>query len=122
MTERWHTEGPGFQRERGRYKSTILDSESYTLVCHRYVESNPVRASWFHSRKGAEKVLGGLFSGDNVEQQIHESGLGDDIASADPLHLSFSHHRQSLPLNGRSCLAIPGMLLTSPIRSLYASS
>jgi hypothetical protein len=60
MTERWHTEGPGFQRERGRYKSTILDSESYTLVCHRYVESNPVRASWFHSRKGAEKVLGAI--------------------------------------------------------------
>ncbi|EWY36728.1 hypothetical protein N825_25745 [Skermanella stibiiresistens SB22] len=28
----------------GRYKSTILDSESYVLVCHRYVESNPVRA------------------------------------------------------------------------------
>ncbi|MGF7211991.1 putative transposase [Skermanella aerolata] len=27
----------------GRYKSTILDSESYVLVCHRYVESNPVR-------------------------------------------------------------------------------
>ncbi len=28
----------------GRYKSTILDSESYVLVCHRYVEANPVRA------------------------------------------------------------------------------
>jgi REP element-mobilizing transposase RayT len=28
----------------GRYKSTILDSESYVLVCHRYVESNAVRA------------------------------------------------------------------------------
>jgi putative transposase len=26
-----------------RYKSTILDSESYVLTCHRYVESNPVR-------------------------------------------------------------------------------
>jgi putative transposase len=28
----------------GRYKSTILDSESYVLVCHRYVECNPIRA------------------------------------------------------------------------------
>jgi putative transposase len=27
-----------------QYKSTILDSESYVLVRHRYVESNPVRA------------------------------------------------------------------------------
>ena len=28
----------------GRYKSTILDSETYVLACHRYVESNPLRA------------------------------------------------------------------------------
>jgi putative transposase len=28
----------------GRYKATLLDSESYLLVCHRYIELNPVRA------------------------------------------------------------------------------
>jgi putative transposase len=28
----------------GRYKSTILDSETYVLTCHRYVEANPLRA------------------------------------------------------------------------------
>lgn len=28
----------------GRYKSTILDSETYVLACHRYVEANPLRA------------------------------------------------------------------------------
>jgi putative transposase len=28
----------------GRYKSTILDSETYVLACHRYAEANPVRA------------------------------------------------------------------------------
>jgi REP-associated tyrosine transposase len=28
----------------GRFKSSIVDSESYLLVCHRYVELNPVRA------------------------------------------------------------------------------
>jgi len=28
----------------GRYKSTILDSETYVLACHRYIEANPLRA------------------------------------------------------------------------------
>jgi len=28
----------------GRYKSTLLDSESYLLTCYRYIELNPVRA------------------------------------------------------------------------------
>ena len=28
----------------GRFKSSLVDSESYCLVCHRYIELNPVRA------------------------------------------------------------------------------
>jgi putative transposase len=28
----------------GRYKSCLVDSERYLLVCHRYIELNPVRA------------------------------------------------------------------------------
>jgi putative transposase len=28
----------------GRYKSSIVDSESYYFACHRYIELNPVRA------------------------------------------------------------------------------
>jgi putative transposase len=29
----------------GRYKSTLIDSESYLLTCYRYIELNPVRAN-----------------------------------------------------------------------------
>jgi putative transposase len=29
----------------GRYKSTLVDSEEYLLICHRYIELNPVRAN-----------------------------------------------------------------------------
>jgi putative transposase len=29
----------------GRYKSTLIDSESYLLTCMRYIEMNPVRAA-----------------------------------------------------------------------------
>ena len=28
----------------GRYKSCLVDSETYLLACHRYIELNPVRA------------------------------------------------------------------------------
>ncbi len=28
----------------GRYKATLIDSENYALICHRYIELNPVRA------------------------------------------------------------------------------
>ena len=29
----------------GRYKATVIDSESYLLTCYRYIEFNPVRAN-----------------------------------------------------------------------------
>ena len=29
----------------GRYKSSLIDSESYLLTCYRYIEENPVRAN-----------------------------------------------------------------------------
>ena len=29
----------------GRYKATLIDSENYALICHRYIELNPVRAN-----------------------------------------------------------------------------
>jgi putative transposase len=29
----------------GRYKSTVLDSETYVLACLRYIEANPLRAA-----------------------------------------------------------------------------
>jgi len=28
----------------GRYKSTVVDSDNYALICYRYIELNPVRA------------------------------------------------------------------------------
>lgn len=33
----------------GRYKATLLDSESYLLMCSRYIELNPVRAGMVNS-------------------------------------------------------------------------
>jgi hypothetical protein len=39
------------------------------------------------------------FSGGDVEQGIDEGGLGDDVVPTNPLHLPFSHHRQSFIAN-----------------------
>jgi putative transposase len=33
----------------GRYKSCLVDSETYLLACHRYIELNPVRAGMIDS-------------------------------------------------------------------------
>jgi hypothetical protein len=40
-----------------------------------------------------------LLSDGNVEQRVHEGGLGDDVVPADPLHLSFSHQCQGFISN-----------------------
>lgn len=55
----------------GRYKSTVLDSDPYVLACHRYIESNPVRAGlvarpadhpWSSFRHNAEGRADGLLT------------------------------------------------------------
>lgn len=33
----------------GRFKSSLIDSDNYLLVCYRYIELNPVRACMVHS-------------------------------------------------------------------------
>lgn len=36
----------------GRYKSCLVEAESYLLTCHRYIENNPVRAGMVGSPDG----------------------------------------------------------------------
>lgn len=33
----------------GHYKSTLIDSDLYALICYRYIEMNPVRAAMVQS-------------------------------------------------------------------------
>ncbi len=40
-----------------------------------------------------------LLSGGNVEQRLNEGSLGDNVVSADPFYLSFSHYRQNFITN-----------------------
>jgi putative transposase len=69
----------------GRYKSSLIDSETYLLTCHRYIELNPVRAglvehpvqyrwsSHAHYALGAKDAL--------VTRHAVFDGLGEDEAA-----------------------------------------
>ncbi len=55
----------------GRFRSCLVDSEDYVLVCHRYIETNPVRAgmvehprdhSWSSYRSNAEGTFSTILS------------------------------------------------------------
>jgi putative transposase len=40
-----HSSGSTGSLWEGRFKSSLVDSETYLLTCHRYIECNPVRAA-----------------------------------------------------------------------------
>lgn len=56
----------------GRYKASLIQSERYLLTCHRYIESNPVRAGmvehpaeyrWSSYRANALGITDAVISG-----------------------------------------------------------
>ena len=44
----------------GRYKSALVDSDRYLLVCSRYIEMNPVRARIRHAIEGSQSAKPGF--------------------------------------------------------------
>ncbi len=69
----------------GRFKSAIVDSERYLLVCSHYIEMNPIRAGmvsapqqyrWTSYRGNAQGQADSLLSPHDVYQR-----LGQDLAS-----------------------------------------
>lgn len=62
----------------GRYKSCLVDSETYLLACHRYIELNPVRA-WMVSDPA-----------DYLWSSYRANALGqpDPILEPHPVHLA----------------------------------
>jgi putative transposase len=45
INKRWRRSGPLWE---GRFKSCLVDTARYALVCQRYIELNPVRAGMVH--------------------------------------------------------------------------
>jgi putative transposase len=61
----------------GRYKSTVIDAESYMLTCSRYIELNPVCAGMVaHPRDYRWSSY-----------RAHSEGEDDDLVSDHPLYL-----------------------------------
>ena len=62
----------------GRYKSTVVDAESYLRACSRYIELNPVRAGMVvHPRDYRWSSY-----------RAHADGECDDLVTDHPLYLS----------------------------------
>ena len=87
----------------GRFRSSLVDSEHYFLVCSRYIENNPVRAGivaraeeyrWSshrcnaHGRRDALVTPHSIYLslGDAVSRRRHYRELFADPLSANTLH------------------------------------
>ena len=66
----------------GRFRSCLVDTEGYLLTCHRYIETNPVRAGmvrhpadyrWSSYRANAEGLPDALISPHAVIQALGET-------------------------------------------------
>jgi len=89
----------------GRFRSCLVDTEGYLLTCHRYIETNPVRAGmvrhpadyrWSSYRANAEGFPDALISPHAVIQALGETvearragyrGLFEDALSEPQLEL-----------------------------------
>lgn len=88
----------------GRYHSCLVPCETYLMVCHRYIELNPVRAcvvtkpvdypwsSYCHNAHGhtskllTHHELYSRLGNDGASRQAAYRGLFDEIIGADALH------------------------------------
>jgi len=74
----------------GRFKSSLIDSERYLLVCHRYIEANPVRAGMV--RHAAQHPWSSYehFAGSRTDAAISEHPLYLALGtSSGERHLTF---------------------------------
>jgi putative transposase len=59
----------------GRFKSSLVDSDRYLLVCHRYIEANPVRAGMVSHPTHYPWSSHGHFAGARIDPMITEHPL-----------------------------------------------
>jgi putative transposase len=68
----------------GRFKSSLIDSERYLFVCHRYIELNPVRAGIVRDPSAYPWSSHGHYAGERPNALITEHpeyqrlGTGDE--------------------------------------------
>lgn len=75
----------------GRFKSSLIDSERYLLVCHRYIEANPVRAGMVSHAGEYRWSSHSHFAGASVDPAITEHPLYLALGSSKPeRHAAFA--------------------------------
>jgi len=67
----------------GRFKSSLIDSERYLLICHRYIEANPLRAGMVAHAGEYPWSSHSHFAGARVDPLITEHPLYLALGSTD---------------------------------------
>lgn len=65
----------------GRFKSSLVDHDSYMLVCQRYIELNPVRARMVSHPSHYQWS----------SYRVHAHGTASDLVSPHPVYLNLAH-------------------------------
>ena len=94
----------------GRFKSCVVQEESYLLICHRYIELNPVRAKMVNDP--AEYVWSSY--------QVNALGVASKLCSPHDLYLALGNSKQERLANYKSLFEsrVDGDLLTEVRRAL----
>lgn len=94
FNNRYHRTGTLWE---GRFRSSLVDSESYLLRCYRYIELNPVRARMVHRAEDYS------WSSANA----NACGKPDPVVSPHSVFLNLGKDRQSRSRNYRALLCEP---------------
>jgi putative transposase len=78
---RWYRDHTGYVGYlwQGRYKSPLIDKESYLLECGRYIERNPVRA----------KIVSKAVDYEWSSYNYYAAGRNDALVNPNPLYQDF---------------------------------
>jgi len=85
----------------GRFKSSLIDSERYLLVCHRYIEANPVRAGMVAHVGQYPWSSHSHFAGGGMDPAITEHPLYLALGSSKPERRAAFAALSSTPLSDR---------------------
>lgn len=82
----------------GRYKSPLIQKESYLLECGRYIERNPIRAG----------IVQDLKDYPWSSYRYYAFGESDDLVDEDSYYSSLGHEREKRQLNYQDFMKLNG--------------
>ena len=82
----------------GRFRSSLIDSEHYLLICHRYIELNPVRARLVPDAASYPWSSHSHYTSEQTNRLITEHPLYEGLGSTDEERRSAHRALSAIPL------------------------